>query len=91
MKKTDVLKGVTSTGFAYEIAKSRLDNYELLEAVAEVEENAIAVTKVVLLLLGKEQKEKLMDHLRQEYGIVPVEAVTKEITEIMKEAPVKNS
>jgi len=85
-------QGVTKSGFKYEISEERLNNYELLEAVNEIEENPLAVTKVVNLLLGKEETKKLKDHVRTEDGIVPADKLTDIITEIFQaQVETKNS
>ena len=79
-----MLKGKTSSGFKFEIAEGALDNYELVEALADIETDPLSVTKVVTLLLGKEQKEKLKDHVRNDKGVVTTTALMKEIEEIFK-------
>lgn len=76
----------------YELDKERLNNYELLEAIEELEENPLVLSRVVNLLLGKEQTKKLKDHLRTENGIVPTEKMSEEITEIFQnQGETKNS
>ena len=79
-----MLKGKTSTGFQFQIAEGALDNYELVEALADIETDPLSVTKVVTLLLGKEQKEKLKEHVRNEEGVVTTTALMKEIEGIFK-------
>ena len=79
-----MIKGKTKSGFSYELDKERLNNYELLEAIEELEENPLVLSRVVNLLLGKEQTKKLKDHLRTENGIVPTEKMSEEITEIFQ-------
>ena len=79
-----MLKGKTSTGFQFQIAEGALDNYELVEALADIESDPLSVTKVVTLLLGKEQKGKLKDHVRNDEGVVTTTALMKEIEEIFK-------
>lgn len=84
--------GKTKSGFSYELDKERLNNYELLEAIEELEENPLVLSRVVNLLLGKEQTKKLKDHLRTENGIVPTEKMSEEITEIFQnQGETKNS
>ena len=78
------IKGKTQSGFKYEVSKKRLDNYELLEAIGDLDDNPLVLTKVVKLLLGKEQTEKLKDHLRTDDGLVPTEKLSEEITEIFQ-------
>ena len=87
-----MIKGNTKSGFSYELDKERLNNYELLEAIEELEENPLVLSRVVNLLLGKEQTKKLKDHLRTENGIVPTEKMSEEITEIFQnQGETKNS
>lgn len=87
-----MIKGKTKSGFEYKIPKENLNNYELIEAISEVEENPLVITKTVNLLLGKEQREKLKEHLRTESGIVPVDKLSEEIIEIFNnQAETKNS
>jgi len=87
-----MIKGKTKSGFSYELDKERLNNYELLEAIEELEENPLVLSRVVNLLLGKEQTKKLKDHLRTENGIVPTEKMSEEITEIFQsQGETKNS
>ena len=87
-----MIKGKTKSGFSYELDKERLNNYELLEAIEELEENPLVLSRVVNLLLGKEQTKKLKDHLRTENGIVPTEKMSEEITEIFQnQSETKNS
>lgn len=74
----------TASGFEFEIEDGVLDNMELLDAIAELEENPLKLTKVVKLLLGDETKERLYDHVRNDKGRVPAEALSKEVAEIFK-------
>ena len=75
------IRGVTSTGFAFEITKERLENYELLEAIAEVDTNPAVLPKVVKLMLG-DKSEDLKNHVRAAEGIVPLDKIGNEIREI---------
>ena len=75
------IRGVTSTGFAFEITKERLGNYELLEAIAEVDTNPAVLPKVVKLMLG-DKSEDLKNHVRTADGIVPLDKMGSEIREI---------
>lgn len=85
-----MITGKTSSGFEYCIEEERLNNYDLLENISELDENTLALPKVVNLLLGKAQKEKLTKHLRNENGVVPMEKMMEEIMEIFK-SKAKNS
>ena len=86
-----MIKGKTSSGFEYEILEEQLNNYELLESIAELDENTLALPKVVNMLLGKEQKNKLAKHLRNKDGIVPMDKMMGEVTEIFQsKSEIKN-
>lgn len=87
-----MIEGKTSSGFEYAIPEENLNNYELVEALSEVEENPLLISKVVKLLLGDEQAKKLKDHLRTKTGIVPMDKMSDEIMEIFEsQKDTKNS
>lgn len=79
-----MIKGKTTSGFEYEITRARLENYELIEALSEVDENPLLLPKTVNLLLGKEQANRLKNHLRDEEFLVSTDKISKEIMEIFK-------
>nr|DAR83756.1 MAG TPA: hypothetical protein [Caudoviricetes sp.] len=81
MKK---LTGVTKSGFVYSILEKNVRNYELVEALGELETNPLALPRVMNLLLGKEQAQKLKDHLRDEDGVVDTEQITSELKNIFE-------
>lgn len=83
-EELNMIKGKTSSGFEYAIDPAALDNMELVDAIAEADENYLAVSKVIRLLLGDDQRKKLYDHLRTEQGTVPVAAVKDALLEIFK-------
>ena len=78
-----MIKGKTKSGFNYHIDENVLQDYELLEAIAETEKNPIYITKVVRMLLG-DDVDKLKDHVRDEKGHVSIEKMNAEITEIFE-------
>ena len=78
-----MLKGKTQSGFKFEISDATLNNFELLEALSEMETNPLRLPTVAQLLLG-EQKKTLFDHLRMEDGTVPIEDVERELMEIFR-------
>ena len=79
------MKGKTSTGFKFEINEKSLKNYELVEMLADLEENPLILPKVVKLLLGNEQTKNLKDHVRdKETNTVDVEQMAKEISDIFQ-------
>ena len=81
MKK---LTGVTKTGFAYSISEKNVRNYELVEALGELDTNPLALPRVMNLLLGKEGTKKLKDHVRDKDGIVDTEKIIAELEDIFK-------
>ena len=86
------MKGKTSTGFEFDIEDERLDVMELVDIMAEIDENPLLMPKLCKMLLGEEQKKRLYDHLRSEDGRVPIEATTNAIQEIFNSpGDLKNS
>ena len=78
-----MITGTTSSGFTYQIDENVLQDYELLEAIAETETKTIMITRVVRLLLG-DDIDKLKNHVRDENGRVSIEKMNVEITEIFE-------
>ena len=86
------MKGKTTTGFEFGIEDERLDDMELVDIMAEIDENPLLMPKLCKMLLGEEQKKRLYDHLRSEDGRVPIEATTNAIQEIFNSpGDLKNS
>lgn len=86
-----MIKGKTESGFKFEYDENNLNDMEFLDALVDAEsgdESAAlkSYSLMVVKLLGKEQRKKLYDHVRTEAGIVPVELVEKELTEMMAAA-----
>lgn len=79
-----MIKGTTSSGFEFTIEKERLDDWELLEAIRESENNSLAIIDVSKLLLGDAQYKNLKSYIKEKNGSLKVEVMTKEITEILK-------
>ena len=74
--------GTTSSGFKFKIDEVDLNDMEFIEIMAEAEENPLKYPKMVERMLGKEQKQKLYDHVRTKKGRVPPDAIDKEVEEI---------
>lgn len=78
-----MIEGKLKSGFEYKIEDHVLDNMELLDAIAEVDQNSMVISKVLKMLLGDEQRKKLYDHLRDpKNGNVPIVAVSDAVAEI---------
>ncbi len=87
-----IKKKKTSTGFIYSINENVLNNFELLELFAEVDKNPLLLPKVLTMILGKDGKQALYDHVRLEDGTVPADKISNELLEIINGSKeVKNS
>lgn len=78
------MKGKTTSGFEFEISEDIKNDYELVENLAELEDNPLILAKVIKQILGADQTEKLKNHVRNEKGIVPTDKMTQEIIEIFQ-------
>lgn len=77
------MKGITSSGFEYNLDETALDDYELLEDLCELDNgNAARTISALNRLLGTEQKDQLKEHLREENGRVPASKMMVEMAEI---------
>lgn len=72
-------KGKTETGFKFEVNDNIAEDYELIEMIAEVDENPLVTPKLLNKLLGAEQVKALKDHIRDEDGIVNVYRMLAEL------------
>lgn len=84
---------VLACGFEADIDEAVLDDFELFEAIAEVEDGHILrLPFVVGKILGKEQKKALYDFFRDEKtGRVPTQQVSEAIADLLEKVPqVKN-
>lgn len=78
------MKITTSDGHELTIKDEALDSYELLEALDEADNGHPArLSGALTMLLGKEQKNKLMEHYRnKETGTVPATKMFSVIEDI---------
>lgn len=78
-----MIEGKTKSGFTFELDENVMDNMELVDILAEAnEESPFAVSKIAALILGTEQKKRLYDYHRTDDGRVPVKAVYDDIGEM---------
>ena len=82
-----MITGKTSSGFEFAIEEHVLDNMELVDAIAEVDEDLGKISKVVKMLLPEEQRKNLYNNLRTQHGNVPIMAVVNEVVEIFHHNP----
>lgn len=84
--------GTTSNGFRFEFDEARADDMRFVDLiVTSMDETAsefdklAAASKLIEMLLGKEQKKALFEHIGKSYdGRVPFAEVNKALSEIMQ-------
>ena len=79
------MTGKTTNGFSYEIDDEALDDYDILQILGEIDSGEFQrIDELFNLLLGKEQKDALKEHIRKESknGRVPMSAMMNALTEI---------
>lgn len=85
------MKGKLASGFSFTVDENIINSWAMLEALNEAQDNGLRIIKVVNMLLGEEQKAKLIKHLG---GAPSVEDMSNAITEIfnaIRESKLKNS
>lgn len=86
-----MIKGVTKSGFEYEIADSVGDDYEVLESLARIQQKGGGILHMVTLIdrvLGEEQREAFKEHCRVD-GRVSTERIAEEFFDIFSNADLK--
>jgi hypothetical protein len=78
----EIVKGKTRSGFEFEFDRENLD-MECIDMLGELEDNPLSVGKILKHLLGKEQKKRLYDSLRNERGHVPPDKTMEAFTDIL--------
>ena len=78
-----MIKGITKSGFKFEISDKALDDFELLELMADVDSNALLVPKIFEKLLGTKQKENLIEFMKKRDGYASIEKMAKILEEIL--------
>lgn len=84
--------GTTSSGFPFRFDESRADDMRFVDLIVLVSDEEAsefdrlaASSRMIEMLLGKEQKAALFDHIGKDYGgRVPFAEVNKALTEIMQ-------
>lgn len=86
--------GTTKSGFHFEIKKEALDDYELLEVLAQIDAGDTSkLPEMIDRLLGTEQKCVLKEHVRKlsKEGRVSAEKMFTEVADIFEQCKeVKN-
>lgn len=87
-------RGTTESGFAFSFDEAVLDDMRFVDVLAEIVDpdsteidTITATSKLSTMLLGKEQKKKLYEHIGSKHkGRVPVAKLSAEIFEIIRQA-----
>ena len=85
-----MIKGKTQSGFSFKLDNNKLDDMELLEFLAGVDDDMTLLPELVERLLGKEQKAKLYDFIRKSEGHVSISKCYAIVMEIFEEAGKQN-
>lgn len=87
------MKAKLSDGFEIEINENCLDDWDLLEALNEIDEgNTGKIVKVAKIMLGEDGVSALKDHYRKTGEKVSVTVMVSAITELMESvSQLKNS
>lgn len=79
-----MLKGISASGFEFEIDEEVLDDWEMLELLQEIDDGSVGkIAKAIVLLLGKEQYEKLKNFIKARDGKIKASVMIDEFTSIM--------
>lgn len=68
-----MVTGITKSGYEFSIENEKFNDMELMDLLGDMEDNPFIMGKVIEKVLGKEEKKKLYDSMRNEFGRVPVE------------------
>lgn len=86
-----MIKGTTKSGFAYEVAETALDDMRIVDAMAiamdddaDNAERLAANSTASVLILGKEQRTRLYEHIAARCkGRVPIAEFEAELANIL--------
>lgn len=76
-------KITTESGFTIEVDEKNFDDMELLEKLAQLDENILVLPEVLTMTLGEKGKKALYDHFRDDKGRATASKVMDEFREIM--------
>lgn len=81
-----MLKGKTKSGFEFEVDENFFDDWEMVERIADYEENgSVHIMKGIIVdLLGKKQYRDLKNSLRNENGKITASAMEQAVTDIFQ-------
>lgn len=74
----------TKSGFTCSLEPEVLNDWELLEALCEIDNgNSAAIVKIPARLLSKDDQKALKEHCRGDNGRIACDRMVLEITEIL--------
>jgi hypothetical protein len=80
-----MITGKTKSGFEYELEDNVLDDYELIEALGELDENPLKLSKVIALLFGS-RKDDVKAFVKKQKGYVSTTEVSNLVLEVFEAA-----
>lgn len=81
-----MVKGKLKNGFDIIIEDENLDDFEVLEALCDIDEDSSNITKIIFVykrLLGEEQYGKLKEHMRNKSGKISTTEMAATLDEII--------
>lgn len=81
----------TASGFSCRIDEAKFNDMELFEDLVALEGGQMRRLPSAVGKIMGEDKKRLYDHLRGPEGVVPMDAVLRELLEIVRLAGAKNS
>ena len=83
-----MIEGKTASGYAFAIDENLMNDFEIVDAIADIVSDEPSrllsgLSTFVTKILGPEGKKTLFKHVRTPEGRVPIEAIEKEVGEIM--------
>lgn len=79
-----MIKGTTESGFEFQIDPEDINDIEFLERLGiAFNDDVTKIPGIITEVLGADQRARLYDHLRNERGKVPIDAVMTAFQEIL--------
>lgn len=85
-----MIEGKTRSGFKFSLDEEKLDDMEILEYLAEVEDDLSQLPKLLEIFLGAEQKQRLYDFVKKKEGRVSIKTTYEMLLDIFAEAGDQN-
>lgn len=84
-----MITGITKSGFAFAVSEKIGNDYRVLDAIVRFQsgkDDAVlsAMMELPRLILSDAGFERLVEHVREEDGVVPTDRIMAEITEIIQ-------